>query len=133
MPSLSVIAIRAALVHLAFGFTFGALMLSEKGIGWLPSAWRLLPAHIDLLLLGWMAQLAMGVGYWILPRFGGRRGNVSLAWAAVIGLNAGVVLSAARPVLSLPPGLSLVGRGLSSAAVLAFVLHAWPRVKAPGA
>lgn len=132
MPTLSVIAIRAALLQLALGFTFGALMLSQKGIGWLPSAWRLLPAHIELLLLGWMAQLAIGVGYWILPRFGGRRGNVRLAWAAVIALNVGVLLSASRPIFGLPPAATTIGRGLSAAAVIAFALHAWPRVKAPG-
>lgn len=133
MPTLSVIAIRAALLHLALGFSFGGLMLSQKGIGWYPGAWRLLPAHIELLTLGWMAQLAIGVGYWILPRFGGRRGNVRLAWAAVIALNVGVLLAALRPLLGLPPALTAIGRGLSALAVGAFVLHAWPRVKAPGA
>ncbi|MGA9531652.1 MAG: hypothetical protein WBR18_02950 [Anaerolineales bacterium] len=133
MPTLSVIAIRAALVHLALGFTFGGLMLSQKGIGWFPAAWRLLPAHVEILLLGWMAQLAIGVGYWILPRFGGKRGNVKLAWAAVIALNLGVIVTALRPILGLPPAATAVGRGLSTAAVVAFIVHAWPRVKAPGA
>ena len=34
-----------------------------------PALWRLLPAHIELLLLGWTLNLALGMAYWILPRY----------------------------------------------------------------
>ena len=48
MPRPSVWLIRSALVYLATGFTFGALMLSNKGLRVDPMLWRLLPAHIEL-------------------------------------------------------------------------------------
>jgi hypothetical protein len=127
---LSVIAIRAALVYLLAGFTFGALLLANKGIpfnGWM---WHLLPAHIEFLLVGWTAQLALGVSFWILPRFsGGSRGNVQLAAWAIGALNAGVLLVAAQ---SIWPGTSILapaGRGAEIGAAVLFALHAWKRVR----
>lgn len=133
MPALSVWAIRASLVHLFIGFTFGALLLANKGVPLHPALWALLPAHIELLLIGWMAQLAIGVGYWILPRFGGARGNVPLAWSAVVLLNLGVITAGAAALPALSPATALVGRALTASGVLAFALHAWPRIKPPGA
>ena len=61
MPRLSVWMIRTALVHLLVGFTLGALLLANKGVPIHPMVWRLLPIHIELLLLGWTLQLALGV------------------------------------------------------------------------
>lgn len=133
MPRLTVFAARAALVHLAVGFTFGGLLLANKGLPIHPALWGLLPAHIETLLVGWMVQLALAVAFWILPRFGGQRGNVTLAWGSVIALNLGVLLTGFGPALRLPASIPLIGRALSGAALVAFVLHAWPRVKAPGA
>ena len=49
MPRLSRLAIRAALLYLLLGFTFGGLMLLNKGIPLAPWAWRLLPAHVEFL------------------------------------------------------------------------------------
>ena len=60
MPRLSIWFIRSALIYLALGFTFGALLLANKGFPIIPEIWRLLPAHIELLLVGWTLQLAMG-------------------------------------------------------------------------
>src|SRR5512139_121019 len=94
LPRLSVWFIRAALIYLALGFTFGALMLANKGIPYSPQIWSLFPVHIEFLFLGWTVQLAMGVAFWILPRFGKepKRGNVKLAWTAFILLNIGIWL-----------------------------------------
>jgi hypothetical protein len=129
MPRLSVWFVRASLLHLALGFSFGALMLWNKGLLTHPLAWRLLPAHMELLLVGWMVQLALGVAFWILPRFGTRRGNVRLAWTAFWLLNLGVLLAGLGPVVGAPPRLVLLGRALQAAGAAAFALHAWPRVK----
>jgi hypothetical protein len=60
--------VRAALLNLALGFSFGSLILWQKGAGGMPQAWRLLGAHIELVLVGWMLQFGLGVAYWILPR-----------------------------------------------------------------
>lgn len=132
MPRLSVWYIRAALVYLLMGFTFGALLLFHKGIPLHPSLWRLLPAHIEFVLFGWTAQLIMGMAFWILPRFSKApvRGNEKLAWVAFILLNAGIFTLAAASFGKDASWLNLAGRAAQVAGVVAFSLHAWPRVKA---
>ena len=70
MPVLSTWMVRAALLSLGFGFALGAWMLSAKAIPFDPSYRRLLAPHIEVLLFGWLLQLAVGVALWILPRFG---------------------------------------------------------------
>lgn len=131
MPKLTVVAVRAALSYLAVGFTLGALLLANKGVplgGWV---WSLLPAHVEFLLVGWTAQLALGVAFWILPRYmGGSRGDVRPAWAAFGLLNLGV-LTAAATALGWSWAL-LPGRALEIAAALLFAVYAWGRVKPAG-
>jgi hypothetical protein len=131
MPLLSRWFIRAALVYLALGFTFGGLLLFHKGIPLHPLMWRLLPAHIELLLFGWTVQLAMGVAFWMFPKFGGgtSRGNEKAVWVAFVLLNVGVWLVALTPLLDMPLWLSFIGRLMEAGAAVAFSLHAWPRVK----
>jgi hypothetical protein len=131
MPGLSVLFIRAALVYLGVGFSFGALLLFNKGLPIAASIWQLLPAHIEFLLIGWTVQLAMGVAFWITPRFthGPKRGNEPLAWAAFGLINLGVLLSAFGPLLPASNQVALVGRACEALAALAFALHAWRRVK----
>jgi hypothetical protein len=130
VPRLSRLFIRAALLHLLLGITFGALLLAHKGVPFLPALWRLLPAHVEFLLVGWTIQLALGVSFWILPRFWQppRRGNERFAWLALILLNGGVWLVAVAALLSWPARWLLVGRLLEAAAALAYALHLWPRV-----
>jgi len=93
--------------------------------------WALLPAHIEFLVSGWIVQLAMGVAFWILPRFpeGAPRGNESIAWAAFVLLNLGIWLVALGPVLMEVPWLVLAGRLLETGSALTFVIHAWRRVR----
>ena len=77
--------IRAALVELAGGALLGALILAGRGIGTdYLLRWR--PLHAELLLIGWTLQLALGVAWWILPRFrsGPERGGDGLAWASFL-------------------------------------------------
>lgn len=130
MPGLSIWFVRAALAHLALGFTFGALMLANKGVPFAPGLWQLRAAHIELLTLGWVLQLALGVAYWILPRFweGPPRGNTVGAYLAFGLLNGGLWLVALTTLAGLPPALLLVGRLLEAGAVLAFAWHIWPRI-----
>ena len=133
MPRPSVWFLRAALVYLLLGFTIGALLLWHKGLPISPQLWRLLPAHIEFLLVGWTMLLAQGVAFWILPRFQGARPRVGLVWAAFILLNLGVWLVAVTPFLPAATGLPLIGRMTEVLAVIAFVIHAWPRIKPAGA
>lgn len=127
MPRLSAWAVRASLIYLLSGFTIGALTLSHKGVPYWAGVWRLLPAHIEFLIAGWMIQLAFGVAFWILPRFpGGSRGDERPAWAALILLNLGILFAAASGYAA---WALLPARLLESAAALLFILHAWKRVK----
>jgi hypothetical protein len=117
------------MLYLAAGFTFGALMLANKAIPFTPWLWRLRPIHIEILLLGWIAQFAMGVAFWMLPRFHSSRGDVRPAWAAFFLLNTGLLLAGLGAMSGLPAWLALTGRLLEIAAVAAYAFHAWPRVK----
>lgn len=128
MPRLSLWFVRASLVYLLLGFTFGALMLAEKGISFFPPVWNLLPIHIEFLLLGWLVQLAMGVAFWIVPRFGVGlpRGNEMLIWVAFVCVNSGILLAALQ--LWFPLGL-LAGRVLEVVGVVIYVICTWRRVK----
>lgn len=134
MPRLSIWFIRTSLLYLALGFTFGGLLLFNKGIPIYPSVWSLLPSHIEFVLFGWTVQLVMGMAFWILPRFSKPpiRGNEKFAWGAFILVNAGIWFIV---LASFGPGsqwLTLSGRAAESAGVLAFAIHAWPRVKGVG-
>ncbi len=133
MPRLSVWYLRAALLHLATGFTFGALLLWNKALPFGAQAgaliWRLLPAHMELLLVGWTVQLALGVAFWILPRWQSQRGDVRPAWAAFFLLNTGVLIVAVAAFAPAADWAPALGRALEAAAAAAFAVHAWPRVK----
>lgn len=130
MPRLSVWFIRFAFIHLFLGSTFGGLLLANKGFPFAPWTWNLLPAHMDSLLLGWMAQLAMGVAFWIFPRFGSGapRGNVRFAWLAFVLLNAGIVMVSIQPFVG-GNWLSPAGRVLETYSILLFAAVSWKRVK----
>ncbi|HEY0738686.1 MAG TPA: hypothetical protein VGD69_27455 [Herpetosiphonaceae bacterium] len=137
MPRLSTAFIRAALIHLIVGVLLGGLILSAKGmpgsLGW---TWLLLPAHIQLMLGGWMIQLALGVAYWILPRrdSAGDRGRAVAAWLCFALLNAGTVGAALLLTLRSWSNTAWLDSLLVLAvvaqllALAAFAWHAWPRV-----
>lgn len=130
MPRLSVWFVRCSLIHLFLGLTFGGLILANKGIPVAPWTWSLLPAHMEFLLLGWVVQLAMGVAFWILPRFRSSpsRGNVNYVRGALFLLNAGIVMVAIQPLIG-ANWLSLTGRILETSAILLFIMTSWRRVK----
>ena len=134
MPRLSVLWIRSALIHLALGFTFGMLMLFNKGVAVDARLWRLLPAHIEFLLIGWTAQLIMGVGFWILPRFarGASRGNETSVWIAFGLINIGVWLAGIGATLGAPAIVPLLGRIAEAGGAIIYAAHIWRRVKPLG-
>lgn len=134
MPRVSVWLIRASLLHLGAGFTLGALLLANKGVGFAPGVWRWLPVHFELLLIGWFVQLVMGVAYWIFPRFGmtrAARGREQLAWAAFGCVNAGVIL-ACLGVLDAGAGFTVAGRLSETLAAGLMAGNIWARTRASG-
>jgi hypothetical protein len=132
VPRLSVWLARTALCYLAIGVLAGAFLLVNRGV--FLGAWvaRLLPIHIEFLLIGWILQLALGVAFWILPRFrtGAERGREEFVWGAYVLLNMGVIAVAVGGAIGLPPAVPLLGRAAEALAAAAFSLHAWPRIKA---
>lgn len=71
--------ILASLVWLVAGATFGTLLAFGASAGYV--AFRF--AHMHLLLLGFMAMMVYGVGYFILPRFNG----TTLRWPWMVDLH----------------------------------------------
>lgn len=122
--------VRAALVYLLLGFTVGALLLTHKGLALHPAFWSWLPAHIELLLMGWIVQLTMGVAFWILPRYWEepRRPQETYAKIAFVLLNLGIWCVIAGTTFRAGAGVLLAGRGLEAAAVILFAVHNWRRI-----
>lgn len=131
MPRLSVWFIRASLVYLLLGFLFGALLLAQKGIPYFTPVWYLFPLHMEFLLVGWLIQLAMGVVFWVIPRFssGSSRGPVGLVWVSFALLNAGILIGILQYWFS---EVVLIGRIAEVAAAVLFIVGSWRRVKPHG-
>lgn len=131
MPRLSVWFIRASLLYLLLGLFFGALLLAQKGIPFYPPVWYLFPLHMEFLLVGWLVQLAMGVAFWIIPRFssGSSRGPVGLVWVSFALLNAGILIGTLQYWF---PVAVLIGRIVEVVAGILFVIGSWQRIKPHG-
>ena len=131
MPRLSVWFIRASLIHLLLGLFFGTLILAQKGISFYPPVWNLFPLHVEFLLTGWLIQLAMGVVFWIIPRFssGSPRGPLGLVWLSLAFLNAGILITALQLWFS---HALIIGRIAEVCAAILFIVGSWRRVKPQG-
>lgn len=132
MPRVSIWLIRSSLIALVLGFSLGALMLIGKGAGVFGPLSAVIPVHVELVVLGWMVQLAMGVALWILPRFGARgpaRGSI-WGWVAWALWNGGIVLVIAG--VAAGQEFRLTGRLLELAGAVAFGAAVWSRVRASG-
>jgi hypothetical protein len=129
MPRVSAWFIRASLCHLVAGFSIGALLLASKGVRLGFDPWALRPLHIEMLLVGWMIQLVMGVAIWIFPRFVLRRAprrSTVTAWAALALINIGVLFVACGERLLAAGRLAEIGAAAS------FAIHLWGRVSPAG-
>lgn len=97
MPPLARAFVKAAFLYFIAAFVLGALMALDGWLGlgrWLRTVYL---SQLHLLVVGWITQLAIGVAYWIFPRFrktqnSEPRGSDGLAWAVFSCLNAGLLL-----------------------------------------
>lgn len=130
MPRLSVYFLRASLIYLLLGFTFGGLLLANKGVMISPAIWALLPIHIEFAFVGWMIQLALGVAFWILPRFttGAPRGDERWSWAAFVFVNIGILLVSLQDLSGIQD-LIFGGRTLELLGLIAFAIGNWKRIR----
>ncbi len=111
------------------GATVGATLMVGRAIGAYSSVAWLLPLHIELVMIGWAVQLAMGVAYWVLPRnrTGSPRGDEQLTITAFVMLNAGILLAASVGVRGLAR-LAMVGHGVEVLGALLFGFTMWRRL-----
>jgi hypothetical protein len=131
MPRETVWMLRAALVHLVIGFALGAMLLVAKEwpIGPWTGAW--LAVHRDVVLIGWMVQLVLGVAYWILPKYPREpiRGPRWPAVAGVLLLNGGLMVGPLARWLDAPA----IGYVVIASGALLLVAVLIPRAKSFGA
>ncbi len=139
MPALSIWFIRTALIYLLIGWTIGATLLCAKGIKLPVILWLLRPVHIELMLTGWLIQLIMGVAFWMLPRFpdSRSRGNIYPIILAYLALNISIALTIFDQLLKFQQVTLLfpahtIAQILKLSAILIFIGHTWPRVRAFG-
>lgn len=129
MPTASIRFIRTAILHLALGVFLGALMLAARGQILGPQVLTLIPLHREMLLFGWLIQLALGVAWWMFPKFrsGAARGVDLLPQAGWVFLNTGIVLAGLGAVTT--PGLTPPGRILEVLGIVLVVGGLMPRIK----
>lgn len=127
MARISVWYVRAALLHFALGATVGAGGLAAKGGLWPALPLPMRPLHVELVLLGWLCQLAVEVALWILPFSGGVSVDRRF-WAAWGLLNGGIVLVVLGDWALVVNGV-LVGRICEGLAGGLLVWGLWPRVR----
>jgi hypothetical protein len=129
--------LRASFVWLVAGVTIGSAMLAA-GPATIPGLGMFRAAHLHMLLVGWLIQFALGVGYWLFPRK--RTPDNPLGYRETIGLvsmaalNAGLALRVIFELVRVQSpgawtqiGLSASG-ALQALAIVAFAVQLWPRV-----
>jgi hypothetical protein len=141
MPPIAQTFVRAAFVYFLVAFLLGALMMLDRWLvfsRWLRVVYM---SQLHLLMVGWITQLAIGVAYWIFPRFLKEqdprpRGSDTLTWFVLISLNAGLLLRfliepfylmGAKPWLAALMALSGV---LQALAAVGFGWIIWGRIRA---
>jgi hypothetical protein len=93
------------------------------------------PVYVHLFLVGWVTQLIFGVVFWLFPPPASGEVPTWPAWAALVLLNAGLLLRAiAEPYAAAQPGstwgwLLVLSALLQWCGGVAFIISTWPRVR----
>ena len=125
--------LKASLAWLALGVTLGVAMGAH------PNWTVYLPAHMHMVLLGFVTMMIYGVAYHVIPRFTGhplhnRRAAGVHWWLANIGLAmmvCGFVARVARPGIGTV--VLATGGTLSALGAYTFVYLIWRTVDGPAA
>jgi fluoride ion exporter CrcB/FEX len=141
MPPIARSFVKAAFLYFLAAFLLGALMMLDRWLDFSRWLGALTMSQLHLLVVGWITQLAIGVAYWIFPRFLKEqdprpRGSDALAWFVLASLNAGLLLRfavepfylmGAQPWLAALMALAGVLQALSA---FAFGWIIWGRIRA---
>jgi hypothetical protein len=141
MPDLARTYIKASFVYFVVAFVLGAMIMLDRWLGF--SRWLRVVyiSQLHLLMVGWITQLAIGVAYWMFPRFlkekdARGRGSESLAWFVFATLNTGLVLRLiCEPFYLMGPqpwlaGFLALSGVLQAASAVGFGFLIWGRVRA---
>ncbi len=137
MPALTRWFVKSALAYFVGALLLGVALAMPAVFAIPPAVVALGPVYFHFFMVGWVAQLIFGVGYWMFPRYSKEkpRGSEPLGWATYGLLNIGLVLRTfGEPLHALQPAAGW-GWVLALSAVLqwlagvAFVLNTWARVK----
>ena len=137
MPTLTRWFVRTAMLYFVAALLVGIALMAQGLVDLPPIVAALTPVYFHLFMVGWVAQLIFGIGYWLFPTYSKEkpRGSERLAQATFVLLNAGLVLRAvSEPANTVAPQL-LWGWLLALSAVLqwlagmAFVANSWGRIK----
>jgi hypothetical protein len=149
MPPTTRVSVKASFVYFCLGSAIGALLLVNRWVTLWPELSALRSSHVVFVVDGWVTQLILGVGWWLLPPLqvgakpGGaswrrgqtQRGSEPLFWVVIGLLNAGIVMRAVGDPLYEWTGigffyvLTQISPFLLLAAAVTFVVLMWGRVR----
>ncbi len=141
MPPIARTFVKASFAYFVAAFLLGALMMLDRWLSfsqWLKVVYL---SQLHLLVVGWITQLAIGVAYWMFPRFlraqnPHPRGSDALAWAVLVCLNIGLLLRFLfEPFYLMGPkpwiaALIALSGMLQAVAALSFAWLVWGRIRA---
>jgi hypothetical protein len=140
MPPIARTYVKAAFLYFVAAFLIAALIMLDRWLNF--SRWLKLVylSQLHLLVVGWITQLAIGVAYWIFPRFlkeqdSRPRGSDALAWGVLVCLNIGLLLRfLAEPFYLMGPQswlavLMALSGVLQALAAVGFGLLIWGRIR----
>jgi hypothetical protein len=141
MPAIARNLVKASFLYFIAAFLLGALMMLDRWLGfsrWLKVVYL---SQLHLLVVGWITQLALGVAYWMFPRFlktqaARPRGSDRLAWFVIACLNIGLLLRFVfEPFYFMAPrswlaGVLALSGLLQAAAAVGFAVLIWGRIRA---
>ena len=122
--------LKASLAWLALGVTLGVAMAAHP-------AWTVhRPAHVHMVLLGFVTMMIYGVAYHVIPRFTGhalhaRRPAGWHWWASNLGLALTAVGFALRARGAAATPLLAVGGALGAAGAYTFAYLVWRTIDGP--
>jgi len=137
MPLLTRWFVRTAMVYLVLALLVGVALMAQNVAELPPAVGALSPVYFHLFMVGWVAQLIFGIGYWLFPTYTKEspRGSERLAKATYVLLNLGLVMRAiGEPINTVAPQalwgwLVAISAVLQWLAGMAFVANSWPRIK----